>query len=82
MINKENMSKKSAKKTSRRRDSYIKYSGMAMQMGFTIGFFVFIGLRLDDWLGTKFLFVLLTSLMGVGLALYSFIRQAYADDRK
>ncbi|MGH1337703.1 MAG: AtpZ/AtpI family protein [Aureispira sp.] len=76
------MSNDPSRKTSNRRDDYIKYSGMAMQMGFIIGLFVFAGLRLDDWMETRFIFVLLGSLTGVGLALYTFIRQAYADDNK
>jgi F0F1-type ATP synthase assembly protein I len=67
---------------SKRRDDYIKYSGMATQMALIIGLFVFVGLCLDDWLQTKFVFVLLGSLTGVGLALYIFIRQAYANDQK
>jgi hypothetical protein len=52
---------------------------MALQMGFIIGLFVFVGVRLDGWMETEFIFTLLGSLLGVGLALYSFIRQAYAD---
>ena len=76
------MSKEPARKTSNRRDDYIKYSGMAMQMGFIIGLFVYLGLRLDESMETRFIFVLLGSLLGVGLALYTFIRQAYADDKK
>lgn len=76
------MSKEPTNKTSSRRDDYIKYSGMAMQMGFIIGLFVFVGLRLDDWMETRFIFVLLGSLIGVGLALYTFIQKAYADDKK
>lgn len=71
-----------SKKNSKRPDDYIKYSGMAMQMGFIIGLFVLVGLRLDKWMETRFIFVLLGALTGVGLALYTFIRQAYADDKK
>ncbi len=76
------MNEEPPQKASGRRDDYIKYSGMAMQMGFIIGLFVFVGLRLDAWAETRFIFVLLGSLTGVGLALYTFIRQAYADDKK
>lgn len=76
------MSNEPPKKTLKRRDDYIKYSGMAMQMGLIIGLFVYAGLRLDQWMETRFAFVLLGSLTGVGLALYTFIRQAYADDKK
>jgi hypothetical protein len=53
---------------------------MATQMGVTIGLFIFIGLKLDAWLETKVLFVLIGSLSGVGLSLYHFIRQAISDN--
>lgn len=54
---------------------------MATQMFLIIGLFVFVGLRLDDWLQTKVVFVLLGSLTGVGLALYIFIRDALNDQK-
>ena len=62
-----------------KRDDYIKYSGMAAQMAFIIGLFVFLGVRLDDWLETSPLFSLILALSGVGIALYVFIKQAYQD---
>jgi len=53
---------------------------MATQMGLTIGLFIFVGLKLDAWLETKVLFVLIGSLSGVGLSLYYFIKQAISDN--
>jgi hypothetical protein len=53
---------------------------MATQMGVTIGLFIFVGLKLDAWLETKVLFVLIGSLSGVGLSLYHFIKQAISDN--
>jgi F0F1-type ATP synthase assembly protein I len=53
---------------------------MAMQMGITIGLFVFIGLKLDLWLETKVVFTLVLSLFGVGAALYYFIKKAISDN--
>lgn len=63
-----------------KRDDYIKYSGMATQMAFIIGLFVFAGVKLDDWLESSPLFALILSLLGVGIALYVFIKQAYNDN--
>lgn len=62
-----------------KRDDYIKYSGMATQMAFIIGLFVFAGVYLDDWLQSSPLFSLILSLSGVGIALYLFIKQAFND---
>ncbi|BDS12167.1 AtpZ/AtpI family protein [Aureispira anguillae] len=53
---------------------------MASQMGATIGLFIFIGFKLDAWLETKVIFVLVGALMGVGLSLYSFIKQALSEN--
>ena len=61
--------------------NFLKYSGMATQMGAVIGFFIFVGLKLDTWLGTKVIFVLIGALLGVGLSLYSFIRQVTSDNK-
>lgn len=54
--------------------SFLRYSGMATQMGAMIGLFVFLGVKLDAWLGTKFIFVLILSLTGVLGSLYYFIK--------
>lgn len=67
-------------KTSKKQVNFLKYASMATQMGVTIGLFIFIGLKLDAWLETKVLFVLIGSLSGVGLSLYHFIRQAISDN--
>lgn len=32
---------------------YIRYSGMAMQLLVTIAFGVFLGIKLDEWVGTQ-----------------------------
>ena len=67
-------------KTSKKQVNFMKYASMATQMGVTIGLFIFIGLKLDAWLETKVLFVLIGSLSGVGLSLYHFIKQAISDN--
>jgi hypothetical protein len=53
---------------------------MDRKMGQNIGLFIFVGLKLDAWLETKVLFVLIGSLLGVGLSLYYFIKQAISDN--
>lgn len=67
-------------KTSKKQVNFLKYTSMATQMGLTIGLFIFAGLKLDAWLETKVLFVLIGSLLGVGLSLYYFIKQAISDN--
>lgn len=67
-------------KTSKKQVNFLKYTSMATQMGLTIGLFIFVGLKLDAWLETKVLFVLIGSLSGVGLSLYHFIKQAILDN--
>jgi F0F1-type ATP synthase assembly protein I len=50
--------------------SWMKYSGMAVQMIGVMLAFVFAGKYLDQWLGTDPWLVLVMSLLGVGSALY------------
>lgn len=59
--------------------SYLKYSGMAFQMGAIIALFSLGGYYLDTYLVTTPLFILLGSLSSVFLSLYLFIRQALND---
>lgn len=59
--------KEEVRKTTR---SWMKYSGMAVQMIGVILAFVFAGKYLDQWLGTDPWLVLVMSLLGVGSALY------------
>lgn len=55
--------------------AYMRYAGLAMQMGLTIGLFTWGGLALDNYLGIDKAFVVAGALLGVGLALYQVIRQ-------
>lgn len=68
-------------KKSYNNNSYLKYSGMAMQMGLIIALFSFGGYYLDLQLKTTPIFILIGSLGGVGLALYLFIKQALNDNK-
>ena len=60
--------------------SYLKYSGMAFQMGAIIALFSLGGYYLDQSLSTLPLFTLIGSLSSVALSLYLFIRQALNDN--
>ncbi|OZI06322.1 hypothetical protein BWI93_21175 [Siphonobacter sp. BAB-5385] len=54
---------------------YIRYTGLAMQMLVTIGVGVFLGLKLDEWVGTKTpWFTIGCSLFFIAAALISLIR--------
>ncbi len=59
--------------------AYIRYAGMATQMGLLIGGFAYLGVSLDKYFVTKPIFTLIGSLFGVGLSLYMFIKQAFND---
>ena len=67
------------KQESRKLSSFAKYSGMAFQMGITIGVFVFAGIKLDQFFEFRFLFTLIFSLAGVVGALYYFIAMAIKE---
>lgn len=54
---------------------YIRYTGLAMQMLVTIGVGVFLGLKLDEWVGTTTpWFTIGCSLFFIAAALISLIR--------
>lgn len=62
-------------------NAYMKYSGLGIQMGLIITVFAFGGLKLDDWLKTKPVFVVILSLSGVALSLYVFIKQLTTEEK-
>lgn len=70
---------KSQEKKSKEQVNFLQYAGMATQMGATIGICVFLGFKLDAWMQTKVVFILLGSLIGVGLSLYTFIKKAMSN---
>jgi F0F1-type ATP synthase assembly protein I len=54
---------------------YIRYSGLAMQLLVTIAFGVFLGIQLDQWVGTQTpWFTIGCSLFFIAAALISLIR--------
>ncbi len=63
------------KKKKKQLDDYAKYSSIALQMLIIIAAGVFGGYQLDSWLENKFpVFLILFSLLGVGMAIYLAIR--------
>jgi len=57
------------------KNGYLKYSSMAFQMGVTIGLFAFAGYKLDEHFKTMVpYFTIGLSLIGVGLSLFSVIK--------
>ncbi|MBK6265843.1 AtpZ/AtpI family protein [Marivirga sp. S37H4] len=54
----------------------MKYSGLAFQMLGTIGLFVFIGYKLDEWFDkTTPVNLIIFSLLGIAISLYQIIRE-------
>ena len=68
--------KKSTFQSSR---AYLRYAGMATQMGLLIGGFSYLGQFLDNYFLTKPALVVIGSLSGVSLSLYVFIKQAFDE---
>lgn len=68
--------KKKPQRTKFSSSDYGKYSGMAIQMGFTIAIGVYGGKKLDEWLAvSKFpIFTVILSLLSVFAAMYFVIR--------
>jgi F0F1-type ATP synthase assembly protein I len=50
--------------------NYARYSSLALQMVVIIAAGVFGGYKLDEWLHTRPLFIVILSLAGVALAIY------------
>jgi F0F1-type ATP synthase assembly protein I len=51
-------------------NSYARYSGMAFQMLAIILIGVFAGFKLDEWLGTKPILIVVFSILAVFLSIY------------
>ncbi|MEM1214973.1 MAG: AtpZ/AtpI family protein [Bacteroidota bacterium] len=54
--------------------SYMKYSGMAFQMGIIILLGVFAGKKLDEYFQTEPYLTVLLALLSIGAALYSTLK--------
>lgn len=69
-----------SEKNKKQANAYLKYSGIAFQMGIVIGLFAYAGNWGDEYWGfeTPWL-TILGSLLGVGLSLYILIRAVMLD---
>ncbi len=56
-------------------DTYLKYSGLALQMAVTIGLMAFLGYKIDIWLNLNFpVFLFVFILTGLTGSIYRLIR--------
>lgn len=58
-------------------DAYLKYSGMAFQMGIIILIFAWLGKQLDAYMGWKNAGVAAMSLLGVAAAMYVSLKDLF-----
>lgn len=71
-----------SEKNRKQANAYLKYSGLAFQMGMVIGLFAYAGNWGDEYLGFKTPWLsILGSLLGVGLSLYLLIREVMQDSK-
>jgi F0F1-type ATP synthase assembly protein I len=64
------------RKNKERLNNYAKYSGIVFQMLVIIGLGVYGGIKLDEWLHTKFpVFTVVLSFLSVILAIYYVIKE-------
>lgn len=60
---------------------YVKYSGLAIQMGLIIALFAYIGVYLDKKFTQTQIFTAILALLGVLAALYTVIKQLSMDKK-
>lgn len=58
------------------------YMNLGLQMAITICLAALLGWWLDGWLQTKPLMVLICSLLGIGVALYSFFKTIFDLEKR
>lgn len=69
------------KKSSSQYSAYAKYSGLAIQMGLTIGSFAWLGVYIDEqYQMKKPLFTITFSLFGIFLSLYMVLKGVIKRD--
>ena len=67
---------KKPSKKSKPLNNYVKFSGMAIQMGLTIALGALGGAKLDEKLNTESkIFTIVLSLLSIGVAMYLVIRE-------
>ena len=69
------MKKDNLQKKKNQLNNYLKYSSLAFQMGGTIAFFTWIGIKVDEWQNTQQpYYTVAFSLLGVFSSLYLVIK--------
>ena len=64
-------------------NDYARYSGLAVQMIVILLLGVFGGIKLDDWLATRFpIFTVVLSLLAIALALYYVLKDLMPKKKK
>lgn len=61
---------------------YVRYSGMAFQMGIIIAGGTYGGIKLDQWLLTSPLFVILCSLGSIAISMYLILKDFTSKKNK
>ena len=62
-------------------NSYLRYSGLAIQMIVTIGLMAFLGYKIDGWIGIKFpAFLLLFTFSALTGLIYRLIKSVEEQD--
>lgn len=82
MTSKKETPKKFLEKTKKQANSYIKYSGLGIQMALIITFCALGAVQIDKYASTKPIFTVIGSLAGVALSLYVFIKQIIIENNQ
>jgi Sec-independent protein secretion pathway component TatC len=70
------MSPKNNQKPKKKFDDFIRYSGLAFEMAVIMGFGVWLGIKIDDWLNFEFpAFTLGLMILSVLAAIYHAVRK-------
>lgn len=59
-----------------------QYAGLGLQFAMAIGLFLWLGWKVDGWLGTTPLLTIVGAFVGGGAAFYSIYRHLVLDARK
>ena len=80
-MSKQQKNKKSESDKKRTNNSFVKYSGMAIQMGLTVLIGAFIGQKIDEYYGTdKPYFTILLALLAISASLYLTLKDLIKGD--
>lgn len=63
------------KKTDAGMNSLLRYSGLGFEMLAIIGMFIFLGIKIDEWLNLNHVFTIILSMLSVFAALFYALRK-------